>query len=224
MADNYLEKRYEEVFGNGAGRREGVRHATPSIDNLIARNRSQRGYVKSKVVTQEELEKIIRVCTMIPSAINQQVLRFCPVTRESGAEIVLKNIRLGGALPELHLPIEGTEPEAFIVVCSIIEEGRYVDIDLGIAAQSMLLKAVSMGLNGIIICAFNRDVIQQALALPYPPIAVIAIGKGAEKIVLEPIHEQDNHNYYRTTDGVHHVPKVKLEDLLIKNVHQPTDL
>lgn len=224
MADNYLEKRYEEIFGSGAGRREGVRHTTPSIDNLIARNRSQRGYVKSRVVTQEELEKIIRVCTMIPSAKNQQVLRFCPVTRESGAETVLKNIRLGGALPELHLPFEGTEPEAFIVVCSTIEEGRYVDIDLGIAAQSMLLKAVSMGLNGIIICAFNRDIIQQELALPYPPIALIAIGKGVEKIVLEPINEQDNHNYYRTPDGVHHVPKVKLEDLLIKNVHQPSDL
>ncbi|MDO4950307.1 MAG: nitroreductase family protein [Bacteroidales bacterium] len=224
MADNYLEKRYEEVFGSGAGRREGVRHATPSIDNLIARNRSQRGYVKSRVVALDELEKIIRVCTMIPSARNQQVLRFCPVTRDSGAEVVLENIRLGGALPELHLPLEGTEPEAFIIICSTVEEGRYVDIDLGIAAQSMLLKAVSMGLGGIIICAFNRDALQQAFALPYPPIAVIAIGKGAEKIVLEPIGQQDSHNYYRTPDGVHHVPKVRMEDLLIENIHQPADL
>ena len=152
---------------------------------------------------------------MIPSARNQQVLRFHPVTRESGADEVLKNIRLGGALPELHLPLEGTEPEAFIVVCSTIEEGPYVDIDLGIAAQSMLLKAVSMGLNGIIICAFKRDAIQQALSLPYPPLAVIAIGKGAEKIVLEPISEQDSHKYYRTPDNVHHVPKLTLDEILV---------
>lgn len=215
MADNYLEKRYEEVFGSGAGRREGVRHATPSIDNLIAHNRSQRGYVKERVVTRDELEKIIRVCTMIPSARNQQVLRFRPVTRDSGAADVLVNIRLGGALPELHLPFEGTEPEAFIVVCSTVEEGRYVDIDLGIAAQSMLLKAVAMGLNGIIICAFNHEAIQTALSLPYPPIAVIAIGKGAEKIVLEPIKEEESHNYYRTPDGVHHVPKLTLEEIIV---------
>lgn len=215
MADNYLEKRYEEVFGSGAGRREGVRHATPSIDNLIAHNRSQRGYVKSRVVTREELEKMLRVCTMLPSARNQQVLRYRPVTRDDGAEEVLKHIRMGGALPELHLPLEGTEPEAFIVVCSTAEEDRYVDIDLGIAAQSLLLKAVSMGLNGLIICAFNRTAIQEALALPYPPIAVIAIGKGAEKIVMEPIHAEESHTYYRTPDGVHHVPKLTLEDLIV---------
>jgi nitroreductase len=215
MADNYLENRYEELFGSEAGRRGGVRRATPGIDYLIANNRSHRGYVKKRVVTREELEKIIRVCTMIPSARNQQVLRFRPVTNETGAADVLTNIRLGGALPDLHLPLEGTEPEAFIVVCSTVEESRYVDMDLGIAAQSMLLKAVSMGLNGIIICAFNREAIQKALALPYPPIAVIAIGKGAEKIVLQPIREEDNHNYYRTPDGVHHVPKLGLEEIVI---------
>ena len=214
MADNYLEKRYEEVFGGGA-RREGIHRANPSIDHLLAIGRSHRGYVKERIVTHDELEKIIRVCTLIPSARNQQVLRFRPVTRDSGASAVLPHLHLGGALPELHLPLAGTEPEAFIVVCSTVEESRYVDIDLGIAAQSMLLKAVAMGLNGIIVCAFDREALREALALPYPPIAVIAIGKGAEKIVLEPITAADDHTYYRTADGVHHVPKVQLQDLLI---------
>ena len=83
-----------------------------------------------------------------------------------------------------------------------------VDIDLGIAAQSMLLKAVEMGLNGLIIAAFNRAKLQEALFLPYPPLLVLAIGKGDEHIELKPIDESESHAYYRE-GGVHYVPKVR---------------
>ena len=152
--------------------------------------------------------------TKIPSACNQQLLRFKLVTHDSGADTVLRNIRMGAALPELHLPLAGTEPEAFIVVCSAKPENKLIDIDLGIAAQSMLLKAVEMGLNGIIIGAFNHENIEKELALPYPAIAIIAIGKGAERIELTPISADESHAYYRK-EGVHYVPKVKLEELII---------
>ena len=89
-----------------------------------------------------------------------------------------------------------------------------VDIDLGIAAQSMLLKAVEMGLNGLIIAAFNRTKLQEELSLPYLPLLVIAIGKGDERIELVPITEDESHAYYRR-DGIHFVPKVRLSDLII---------
>ena len=110
------------------------------------------------------------------------MLRFRLVTRGEEANAVLRQCKFGGALPELHLPFAGTAPEAFIVVCSCVEENRMVDIDLGISAQSMLLKAVDMGLNGLIVCAFNKENIRRELRLPFNPLAVIAIGKSAEKI------------------------------------------
>ena len=130
------------------------------------------------------------------------------VTHDSGADKVLPLVKMGAALPELHLPFPGTEPEAFIVVCSIVPENPMVDIDLGIAAQSMLLKAVEMGLNGLIIAAFNRAKLQETLALPYTPLLLLAIGKGNEHIELKPIDESESHAYYRE-NGVHIVPKVK---------------
>ena len=169
---------------------------------------------KAYRVSRAELERIAGVCTKIPSARNQQVLRFRLVTQDSGADRVLPLVKMGAALPELHLPFPGTEPEAFIVVCSTVEENPMVDIDLGIAAQSMLLKAVEMGLNGLIIAAFNRSKLQEALALPYPPLLVIAIGKGDEHIELTPISEGESHAYYRK-EGVHYVPKVRTKDLII---------
>lgn len=211
MADNYLEKRYEETLGNGKIKVKRIGH---TVDELLLKNRSTRGYKKTYKVSHAELERIAGVCTRIPSARNQQVLRMRLVTHDSGADRVLPLIKMGAALPELNLPFPGTEPEAFIVICSTLAENPMVDIDLGIAAQSMLLKTVEMGLNGLIIAAFNRAKLQEALALPYPPLLVLAIGKGDEHIELTPIDEGESHAYYRK-EGVHYVPKVRLSDLII---------
>lgn len=211
MADNYLEKRYEEVFGSGHTKVKRVGH---TLDELLLKNRSQRGYLKDYVVRREELERIVDVCSKIPSARNQQVLRFRLVTRDTGADKVLQNIKLGAALPELHLPLPGTEPEAFIVVMSTAPESKMVDIDLGIALQSMMLKAVEMGLNALVIGAFNKANVTKELVLPYEPLMILAIGKGIEKIELTPIAPEDSHAYYRK-EGIHYVPKIVAKDLIV---------
>ena len=211
MADGYLEKRYEEVFGKGA-KKTVVKHA--SIDTLMEKNRSYRGYQKDFVVKREMLERIVAVNAKIASAENQQVLRFKLVTQETGADIIVQNMKLGGLLPELHLPFAGTEPEAFIIICSEKEPDRWVNMDIGIAAQSMLLKATEMGLGGICIGAFNPQAVTEAFALPCPPQLVLAIGKPAEQIEIVPVHKGDDLKYYRR-DGVHCVPKIVLDDLLL---------
>jgi nitroreductase len=211
MADNYLEKRYEETLGNGKTRVKRIGH---TVDELLTKNRSTRGYKKAYKVSRSELERIAGVCTRIPSARNQQVLRMRLVTHDSGADLVLPLVKMGAALPELHLPFPGTEPEAFIVVCSTVAENPMVDIDLGIAAQSILLKAVEMGLNGIFILNMRAAEIRRELDLPSDPLAVIAIGKGTESIFLMPVEKDADLAYFRK-DGVHYVPKHKVEDLLI---------
>ena len=212
MADGYLEKRYEEVFGKGA-KKTVVKHV--SLETLMEKNRSYRGYDTSFVVKREMLERIVAVNSKIASAKNQQVLRFKLVTKDTGAEHIVQNMKLGGLLPELHLPFPGTEPEAFIIICSTIPENKFVDIDLGIAAQSMLLKATEMGLNGIMIGAFNKAKVTEAFNLPYEPLLILAIGKGKETIRLQPIGPDDDKAYYRDERGVQFVPKISLEGLLL---------
>ena len=209
MADNYLERREEAL----REKRPVVRRVNTSLDTLLKRNRSYRGYDKSRKVTLEELRQIVAVTTLVGSGKNLQRLRYRLVTGKDAAK-VLPNIVLGAALPEDHLPKPGTEPEAFIVACCTGEEDKVVDIDLGIAAQSMLLKATEMGLGGIFILNFRAEAIREALSLPSRPIAVIAIGKGAEDIYLIPVHAGASLDYYRK-DGVHFVPKLTLDDILI---------
>ena len=212
MADNYLEKRYEEVFGKDAGRKRVPQR--PSLDTLLLHNRSYRGFDKDYVVHRRQLDAMIAVNTKVASSVNMQRLRFRPVVKGPEADAVNKHIRMGRGLPHLQLPFPGREPEAFIIVCSTVAENPGIDIDLGISVQSMLLKAVEMGLGGLIIRNFDREPVREALALPYEPICVIALGKPAEQIELVPVHEGDNLAYYRR-DGVHYVPKLTAEELTI---------
>ena len=209
MADNYLEKRMED-FRNQTP----VRRRVATLGRLLLRNRSYRGYDSKFVVRDDQLRSIIETATLCPSARNQQGLRFRPVLGDE-ADMVLQHIRLGGALPELHLPFPGTEPRAFVVICSTVEESKYVDIDLGIVAQSMLLRATELGLGGICIGAFDHAKIRELLELPYEPLLVLAIGRPAEHIELKECHEGDSLTYYREGD-VHYVPKICLDDLIIK--------
>ena len=208
MADNYLEKRYDEVFG----KKTVIRRVGHTLDELLTRNRSTRGYNKDFVVSEDMLRQIVSVNTKIGSGCNRQVLRFKLVTKDTGADKVLQNIKMGAALPELHLPFPGTKPEAFIIVCSTAGDDKLALIDLGMSLQTMSLRAVEMGLNTLIVGAFNKTNISEAFELPYDPIAILCVGKGNERFQIVPIHADESHAYYRR-EGVHYIPKVRLEEL-----------
>ena len=209
MADNYLERRQQEL----QEKKTVVRRSGVSLDSLLKKNRSYRGYDQRHIVSEDVLKQIVAATTLVASGMNKQRLRYRLVTKEDAGK-VLPHITLGAALPEEHLPHKGEEPEAFIIVCATEAENKIIDIDLGIAAQSMLLKATEMGLGGIFILNFRADAIMEALGLATRPIAVIAIGKPAERIFLLPVEAGSDLNYYRK-DGIHYVPKLKVEDLLI---------
>lgn len=212
MADNYLEKRFEELSSR---KKIIVKRNNLSLDSLLHKRRSVRGYDSTVRVREDGLLEIIAVNCLTPSARNAQRLRFRPVHDADEVASVTANVKMGAALPELHLPCPGTEPPAYIVVCATGPEDRYLDMDLGISLQSMALKVTEMGLDSLIICAFDRAAIKETLSLEMEPLAVLAVGKGIEKIYLRPVSSpEDSLSYYRK-DGIHYVPKLTLEDLLI---------
>jgi nitroreductase len=207
MADNYLERRQQEL---ASSQKKVVVRNHLSLDTLLHRNRSYRGYDPSRRVTEEELRELVGVVSLTASGMNRQVLRFRPVLEP---ELILPHITLGAALPDEHLPKPGTEPSAFLVVCSTVPEDKVMDIDLGFAAQSILLKATQMGLGGIFILNFRKEAVKEALSLPLEPVAIIAIGKPAESVFLLP-SDGENLKYYRK-EGVHYVPKLTINHLII---------
>ena len=212
MADNYLDKKLEDYKARSASANVS-RKVVSSLNSLLIKNRSCRGYDASFIVRDDQLRNIIDVNTKVPSARNAQVLRYRPVNSNEVAK-VLPHIHLGGALPELSLPLPGTEPNAFIIICTTVPESKNVYIDLGISAQSMLLRAVEMGLAGVCIGAFDKEHIKREFSLTHEPLMILAIGRSCEDIRLVEISEGESQKYYRK-DGRHYVPKVRLDDIII---------
>lgn len=210
MADNYLERKMEEY----RARPLAAQRPPWTLDRLLLRNRSCRGYDSRYIVREDQLLTLIGANARIASARNRQALRFRPVLADEAPKL-LPHVHMGAALPELHLPLPGTEPNAFIVVCSTVPADPDLWIDLGISVQTMLLRATEMGLNGLCIRAFNRQRTAEALGLELEPLAVVAIGRSIERYELESIGADGERAYRRREDGVHLIPKVRPEELVI---------
>lgn len=215
MADNYLEKRYEEVFGSGA-RKVTVKHSIPSLNTLLVKNRSIRRYRQDFVVTEEQLRTIVEVNVKLGSAMNRQALRFRIVTENAEGEVnALRNILF-------REQARSESARAYIIVYSTIPEERYIDIDLGISLQSMALKAAELGLN----CLIKGNIDKGGLSSLFgtgdglEPVAVLCVGKAAESVFLKPVSadssgEPDLKPY--TKEGVHYVPKLQMDTILLSN-------
>lgn len=215
MADNYLETRYEEVFGAGAKSKSVVKRINVSLNTLLVKNRSTRRFRQDAQVSPEQLKAIVEVNTKLASAMNRQVLRFRLVTDKFPVhpddEMLRTVLFREQMLPE--------SANAFIIVYSVIPEDRYVDIDLGISLQSMSLKAVEMGFNCLIKGNIDSAKINSLFDEAKPgvqlyPLAVLCIGKNAESIYLKPTDDASELEPY-TKEGVHYVPKLQIDSLLL---------
>lgn len=235
MADNYLEKRYEEVFGAGAQKKSVAKRISPSLNTLLVKNRTVRRYRQDFNVTAVQLKTIVGVNAEVASAMNRQALRFHIVPSGCGTGNVASGPdsgTLSGAeavrrilFREQMLPYA---PGAFIIVCTSVPEDRYMDIDLGISLQSMALKAVELGLNCLIKGNIDRDRLRALLESScagtasggrLEPLAVLCVGKAAESVFLKPASAEESGAVPDLTpytkDGVHYVPKLRPEDLIV---------
>ena len=188
---------------------------------LVEKNRSYRGYDESVQVSRETVRELVDIAHLTPSATNLQPLKFVSVTQKEMVEQLLALTRWGGALPQLHLPYEGHHPAAFVVICQdtqILPQVRGCQIDVGIAAQTLLLAATEKGLGGCMIGNYSPHKVAQLLRLPETliPQLVVALGKPDETVVLTCVGEDGSIRYYRDEKDVHYVPKRGLDDILIE--------
>jgi len=127
--------------------------------------------------------------------------------------MLFPHLRWAGALKDWPGPAEGERPTGYIIILSEANPGHNV----GIAAQTIQLAAAEAGYGVCMMGAINRDAIKAAFNIPddINVHLVLAIGKPAETVVIEPMPADGNTAYWRSEDGVHHVPKRALEDVLV---------
>ena len=190
------------------------------LKDLIVKNRSYRGYDESRKITRAELMDFVDCARLSASSVNRQPFRYYLAYTKEATGKIQPLTGWARALPEKGLPYPGHRPTAFIVICQETEWDadltRY-RVDLGIAAQSMLLRATETGLGGIMIGNFSPAKIAEALSLPshIVPMLIVAFGKPDETVVLTEAKAGESLKYYRDENDVHYVPKRKLEDILL---------
>jgi nitroreductase len=82
----------------------------------------------------------------------------------------------------------------------------------------MLLGAREKGLAGCMIGSIRRDELRRVLALPdrYDILLVLALGRPKEAVVITEVSSGGDIKYWRDDAGVHHVPKRRLDEIIIE--------
>ena len=188
--------------------------------NLIAKTRSIRRYKENEPVSREMLTYIAHAARFVPSTGNMQRLRLMLVNDKETCDAIFSNISFAAHLrPEWCGPKEGERPAAYIVVMTETEPDVNLGIDMGVAAEAMLITAREEGLGGCIFRSFDREALGAALGKsPYKPAMVISIGYSDEVVIIQhapDVRPDGNLKYYRNQYGHHIVPKISIEQLII---------
>lgn len=189
------------------------------IRDLIIKNRSYRRFDSKVKITVEQLESWIELARFSASARNMQPLKYAFSINEDLNARIFQHLGWAGYLSNWDGPKESERPVAYIVMLHHKSIAGNYFCDDGIALQSILLGAAEGGFGGCIIGTFNKQKVAEILDLSdnYALLWVIALGKPAEKVVLEEVNE-NNIKYWRDEKSVHHVPKRSLKELIVKKL------
>lgn len=183
---------------------------------IVAANRSYRRFDGNFAISMRTLEELVELARLCPSAANRQPLRFILCNSPVENEAVFGCLKWAAYLKDWDGPAPSERPSAYIIVVNTARDWDMAKIDLGIAAQTILLGAVEKGLGGCMLGAIDRERLRAHLGLdPDLDISlVLALGKPAEKVEIVDVPEDGSIRYWRDEAGVHYVPKRKVEDLI----------
>ena len=189
------------------------------MEDLVKADRSYRRFHQEKPIDYEILKSLVNLGRLSPSAANLQPLKYMISNDPKLNAQIFPALAWAGYLKDWAGPAEGERPSAYIIILGDTQIRQGFGCDHGIAAQSILLGAAEKGIGGCMIGSINMDIIRRALDVPerFEVLLVLALGYPAEKIVLEDIGPDGDIKYYRDENDVHHVPKRRLEDVLISD-------
>ena len=187
------------------------------IRELIKKNRTYRRFEQNCKITREQMTSWVDLARLSSSGANLQPLKYFLSCDEEKNKLIFPHLKWAGYFQDWNGPEEGERPAAYIVVLGDKSISSNYFWDHGIACQSILLGACEEGFGGCMFASADKKGLQKDLALDdqLEILVVIALGKPKEEVVLEELGEGQSIRYWRDEKGVHHVPKRKLEDLII---------
>jgi len=193
------------------------------IKDLLLINRSYRRFHQQMPIEYGTLIEFINLARLSPSPRNLQAFKFVISNSIEMNSKIFPTLAWAGYLSDWDGPEEGERPSAYLVILgdktiSTDFTKDYMQMGAGIVAQSMLIGAAEQGIGGCMIASIQRKKLQEILNLDdsFDIILVLALGKPKEIVVIDDVDQSGNIKYWRDTEQIHHVPKRRIEDLVIK--------
>lgn len=186
------------------------------LHDLVLKNRSYRRFYEEEKIDKKILESLLDLARLSPSGANLQSLKYVISFDPEKNNKIFPHLKWAGYLKDWDGPEPGERPSAYIVILMDKEISKNCFWDHGVASQSILLGATELGLGGCIFASIDKKALIEDLNISerYELLSVIALGKPKEVVVIEEMKDNDV-KYYRDKDKVHHVPKRKLEDIIL---------
>jgi nitroreductase len=132
------------------------------FNELIARRYSVRAY-KPDPVEDDKLRMVLEAARMAPTAANRQPFQLI-VAHSRGREAEFQRIyhREWFTQAPLIICAVGIPPQSWVRN----DNRRYLDVDVAIVMDHLILAAANLGLGTCWIAAFNAEAARQVLCLP----------------------------------------------------------
>jgi nitroreductase len=190
------------------------------IFDLIKTRRSIRRFSQEKL-DRSFLIELVEAARCAPAVANIQPLEYIIVDETKTCQQLFEALSWAGHVRPKRNPQPSQRPVAYIVVLinPEIKKDAAAVVDSASAIENILLAAWGSGVGSCWLGAVDRLKIVQVLNIDekYIVDSVIALGKPAEKPVLEDASGEDT-KYYLDPKDVLHVPKRPLKKILHINM------
>jgi nitroreductase len=191
------------------------------LSELVRKTRTVRRFQEERELDRQQLIDLVNLAHLGGSARNVQPLKYLVACEPNFRKRIFPHLGWAGYLQDWPGPAPGERPTGYIV-CLLdtrlaTESIHAADVDLGIATQNILLGAAERGIFGCRIGSFSKKLhtvlgIKDFLKI----VLVIALGYPAETVVLEEVGADGDIRYWRDSHQIHHVPKRRMEDILVE--------
>jgi len=187
------------------------------FQTLVTSNRSCRRFDNAHKIDNTTLEQLIELARNCASAANMQPLKYILSTDEKKNAEIFSCLGWAAYLKDWKGPVKEERPTGYIVIMGDRKIAKNFWCDHGIASQTILLGARTMGLGGCMFGAINIKKLKAVLNIEdhLDVKLVVALGKPVETIQIDELGDDGNIKYWRDEKEIHHVPKRKLESIII---------
>jgi len=184
---------------------------------VVSAARTCRRFVQDTRISKDDLDWLVECVSRAPCGRNAQVLRYVLVSSPEKCAELFVHMRWAGALKDWDGPVDGERPTAYIAVLSPKESTALMNMDVGIAAQTIQLAAHTRGIGCCMHASFARPACMALLRVPEDmQIALIlALGIAREERRLASMPASGDFVYWRDAQGVHYVPKRAVSELVL---------